>query len=107
MAVKQVRVFPDPELRKVAEEVALPDESIQALVKDMLAVMREEGGIGLAAPQVGVSKRVVVVSVEAKGFERLALINPVITVLVGGMIGLMMISVFLPIFELGGAIRGR
>jgi type II secretory pathway component PulF len=36
-----------------------------------------------------------------------ALINPVITVLVGGMIGLMMISVFLPIFELGGAIRGR
>jgi type IV pilus assembly protein PilC len=45
--------------------------------------------------------------VEATTRSIVALINPVITVLVGGMIGLMMIAVFLPIFELGGAIRGR
>jgi peptide deformylase len=78
MAVERVRVFPDPELRRVSEEVILPDESVRALVGDMFRIMGEEGGIGLAAPQVGVSKRVIVVSVEEKGFERLALINPVI-----------------------------
>ena len=78
MAVQRVRVFPDPELRRVSGEVTLPDESVQALVRDMFQIMGEEGGIGLAAPQVGVLKRVIVVSVEERGFERLALINPVI-----------------------------
>jgi peptide deformylase len=78
MAAGRIRVFPDPELRRISEEVTEPDESVQALVRDMFHVMQEEGGIGLAAPQVGVLRRVIVVSVEEKGFERLALINPVI-----------------------------
>jgi peptide deformylase len=78
MTQKRVRVFPDPVLRQVAKEVQLPDETTRALVSEMFDVMREEGGIGLAAPQVGVSARVIVVSVEENGFERLALINPVV-----------------------------
>lgn len=45
--------------------------------------------------------------VEAAVSSLLALINPIVTILVGGTIGLMMISIFLPIFELGGAMRGR
>jgi peptide deformylase len=78
MAVRKVRVFPDPELRRVSEEVIRPDESVQALVRDLFQVMREEGGIGLAAPQVGILRRVIVFSVEVKGFERMALIDPVV-----------------------------
>ena len=71
-------MYPDPGLRLVSEEVDRPDEHIQALIRDMFEVMGEESGIGLAAPQLGVSKRVIVVSVQEKGFERMALINPVV-----------------------------
>ncbi len=70
--------YPDPFLRLRASDVASVDEEISALITNMLDIMKEERGIGLAAPQIGVSKRVIVVSIEEKGFGRLALINPVI-----------------------------
>jgi peptide deformylase len=70
--------YPDPFLRRKAEEIASPDETLDTLIRDMFAVMDEEGGIGLAAPQIGVSRRIIVVSVKEDSFERLALINPVI-----------------------------
>jgi len=70
--------YPDPRLRKKADEVINIDREIEDLIKAMFRIMKDEDGIGLAAPQVGVSKRVIAVSLESKGFERLALINPVI-----------------------------
>jgi peptide deformylase len=76
MENRRVRRYPDPFLRLKSGEVGEVDESLQGLIQDMFAAMEEERGIGLAAPQIGVSKRVVVVSVEEKNFNRLALINP-------------------------------
>jgi peptide deformylase len=74
----KVRHYPDPFLRLKSEEVDEQDESLKALIEHMFSAMEEERGIGLAAPQIGVSKRVVVVSIEEKNFNRLALLNPVI-----------------------------
>ncbi len=78
MNTVQIVKYPDPFLRLHASDVEYVDEEISALIENMFQVMKEERGIGLAAPQVGVSKRVIVVSIEEKGVDRLALINPVI-----------------------------
>ena len=65
-------------LRKISDEVHEINESTRALIKDMFEIMEEEGGIGLAAPQVGISKRIIVLSLKEKNFEKMALVNPVI-----------------------------
>jgi peptide deformylase len=72
----QVRVFGDPVLRKVAEEITNVDGKLVKLVDDMLDTMYAEPGIGLAAPQVGVQRRLFVYDV-GEGPE--AIVNPVIT----------------------------
>ncbi len=71
----QVRVFGDPVLRKVASEITDVDEKLVKLVDDMLETMYAEPGIGLAAPQVGVGRRLFVYDV-GEGPE--AIVNPVI-----------------------------
>jgi peptide deformylase len=78
MTINDIRVYPDPVLRKVSEKVKRADESTDALIKDMFQIMEEAGGIGLAAPQIGVLKRIIAVSLKEKNFSRLALIDPVI-----------------------------
>jgi len=65
MTILTILVAPNPLLRKKAEPVALADASIKKLLKDMEETMYAEEGIGLAAPQVGVSKRVLIVNVPA------------------------------------------
>ncbi len=72
----KVRVFGDPVLRKVAADITDVDGKLVKLVDDMLETMYAEPGIGLAAPQVGVQRRLFVYDV-GDGPE--ALINPVIT----------------------------
>lgn len=72
----KVRVFGDPVLRKVADEVTDVDGKLVKLVDDMLETMYAEPGIGLAAPQVGVQRRLFVYDI-GEGPE--ALINPVIS----------------------------
>ena len=72
----QVRVFGDPVLRKVATEISDVDEKLVKLVDDMLDTMYAEPGIGLAAPQVGVGRRLFVYDV-GDGPE--AIVNPVIS----------------------------
>lgn len=72
----QVRVFGDPVLRKVAEEITNVDGKLVKLVDDMLDTMYAEPGIGLAAPQVGVQRRLFVYDV-GDGPE--AIVNPVIS----------------------------
>ncbi len=72
----QVRVFGDPVLRKVAKEIEDVDGKLVKLVDDMLDTMYAEPGIGLAAPQVGVGRRLFVYDV-GEGPE--AIVNPVIS----------------------------
>lgn len=76
MAVLDVLRFPDERLRTVAKEVTDIDDNIRKLVKDMFETMREENGIGLAATQVNVHKRVIVMDVSEDHDEPRVLINP-------------------------------
>jgi peptide deformylase len=78
MNVRDLKTYPDPVLRKTADPVEVVDETTRTLILDMFKIMDEAGGIGLAAPQIGVSKRIIIVSVDKKNFERLALIDPVV-----------------------------
>ncbi len=68
--------YPDQRLHTVAKPVAAVDERIRALVADMLATMYEAEGIGLAATQVDVHERVVVIDVSEGRDQPLVLINP-------------------------------
>ncbi|MBQ9557611.1 MAG: peptide deformylase [Clostridia bacterium] len=76
MAVRQIIEFGDETLRKRAREVEKIDDRIATLVEDMKETMALANGVGLAAPQVGVLRRVVVVELEGVGVVEL--INPVI-----------------------------
>jgi len=67
MAVLPIIVAPDPRLKRQAEPVAAVDAEIVRLMDDMLETMYAAPGIGLAAPQVGVLKRVVVIDVAREG----------------------------------------
>ncbi len=75
MAILGVRKYGDPVLRRRAERVREVTPEIRATVRDMIDTMYHEVGIGLAAPQVGVALRLMVVD-EEKGRGPLALINP-------------------------------
>jgi peptide deformylase len=80
MALREVLQFPDPRLKRVSKPVEEIDDAVRQLAADMLEVMYDEPGIGLAAPQVGESIRLIVVDTEwtEEGNERepLALVNP-------------------------------
>jgi peptide deformylase len=78
MAILNILHFPDPRLRERSTEVAAVDDRIRTLIDDMLETMYEAPGIGLAAPQVNVRKRVIVVDVSEDRSAPLSLINPVI-----------------------------
>jgi len=70
-----ILTFPNERLRIVAEKVTEFDEELKQLVLDMIITMSENNGIGLAAPQVGINKRVIVIALSD---TPLALINPII-----------------------------
>ena len=76
MALLDVLHFPDPRLRKKALPVVTIDNPIKTLAVDMLETMYKEGGIGLAATQVNVRKRVVVIDLSEQRNEPMYLINP-------------------------------
>jgi peptide deformylase len=78
MAVRPVVLDPHPVLREIAKPVEKIDKEILTLLDDMVDTMYEYNGIGLAAPQVGVSKRVVVIDYGDDFGGLLELINPVI-----------------------------
>ena len=60
MPIRPIVFIPDPVLRKVAEPVAAVDDAIRTLMDDMLETMHDAEGIGLAAPQIGISQRIIV-----------------------------------------------
>lgn len=64
MALLPILVAPDPVLKQVAKPVAAVDDAVRRLMDDMLETMYAAPGIGLAAPQVGVSKRVLVIDIS-------------------------------------------
>jgi peptide deformylase len=61
MALREITTFPEEVLRQKAQEVEIFDEDLADLVDDMIETMREAPGVGLAAPQIGISKRIIVV----------------------------------------------
>ena len=76
MAILPIHVVPDPILRQKSKRVRFIDSSIQKLIANMLETMHAAPGVGLAAPQVGVLLRVIVIGIPEQ--EDIALINPAI-----------------------------
>ena len=71
-----VRILGDPVLRQRANEVAEVSEVTRQLIRDMFETMYAEEGVGLAAPQVGISERIIVVDPQQDDLPAFALINP-------------------------------
>ena len=79
MALLTILRYPDPKLHTVAKPVAAVDARIRALIADMLETMYDASGIGLAATQVDVHERLVVIDTSEDRNEAMVLINPEIT----------------------------
>ena len=76
MAVLEILHHPDPRLRNVAAPVEAVDDAVRGLADDLLETMYAARGIGLAAVQVGVARRVIVADVSRERNAPLALVNP-------------------------------
>ena len=78
MAKREILVLPDARLRQVADPIEKIDASIKQLAKDMLDTMYDAPGIGLAAPQIGEMKRIVVMDLAKEGekADPIVMINP-------------------------------
>lgn len=89
MTIRDILIWPNPELLKVSAPIRNIDDSTRTLVKDLFDTMYAADGVGLAAPQIGVHQRVMVVDIHAGGEERpsgeppVAMINPVFSSLEG------------------------
>ena len=79
MAILDVLRFPDERLRTIAKKIEKVDKSITTLISDMFDTMRDENGIGLAATQVDMHKRLVVIDVTENHDAPMVFINPEIT----------------------------
>ena len=78
MTVLNLRTLPDPVLRQKARRVTKIDDALQKLIDDMIDTMRDASGVGLAANQVGVLQKIVVIEIPEEEEVRV-LINPEIT----------------------------
>ncbi len=78
MAIRNIRMEGDPILSKISKEVEKVDDKVKQLVQDMFDTMHKADGLGLAAVQVGILKRIVVIDLY-DGVSKFVLINPVIT----------------------------
>ncbi len=76
MAVLEVLHFPDPRLRKKATPIETIDVNIKNIADDLLETMFEKGGIGLAATQVNIQKRIIVIDISEDRNNPWVLINP-------------------------------
>ena len=78
--VRTILTYPDPELKKQSAPVTVINDSLRTLVRDMAETMYDAPGVGLAAPQIGVHQRVVVIDISSKEDEPelIVAINPVI-----------------------------
>lgn len=76
MAIRNIRVLGDEILNKKSKYVSEMTDKLRTLIDDMLETMYNAGGVGLAAPQVGILKRIVVIDVTEEGNNPIILINP-------------------------------
>ena len=79
MSILQILEYPDPRLRTKAKPVGAVDTTVQRLVDDMLETMYDAPGIGLAASQVNVHKRIIVIDISESRDEPHVFINPTLT----------------------------
>ncbi|BCA94269.1 peptide deformylase [Legionella antarctica] len=79
MAIRKILYLPDERLRKIAKKVEIFDDNLQTLIDDMFDTMYHARGVGLAAPQIGVSMRLSVIDIIGDKAEQLVIINPEIT----------------------------
>jgi peptide deformylase len=79
MALLPILKYPDPRLREVAKPVAVVDDGVRRLVDDMLETMYAQEGVGLAATQVDVHRRVIVMDTSSERNRPVVLINPQLT----------------------------
>lgn len=83
MALRKIRTLGDPVLQKVSKPITEVNEKIKELAYDMLDTMYTANGVGLAAPQIGILKRLVVIDVSPEGDKPIVLINPEIIAMSG------------------------
>ena len=83
MAIRDILVYPNPRLREISEPVTQFDEELQVLIKDMAETMYDAPGIGLAAIQVDVAKRIVVMDLTETKDNLQVFINPEISIIGG------------------------
>ncbi|ARG96482.1 peptide deformylase [Legionella micdadei] len=76
MAIRKILYLPDERLRQIAKPVEHFDDALQTLIDDMFETMYHARGVGLAAPQIGVSLRLSVIDIAGDKKEQLVLINP-------------------------------
>ncbi len=76
MAVVEIKKFNDPVLRKKCARVEVIDRGVKDIIADMAQTMEKENGLGLAAPQIGVSKRIIIARAGFDSGRILALVNP-------------------------------
>lgn len=76
MAIHKILYLPDPRLRLIAKPVEQFDDALQTLIEDMFETMYDAKGVGLAAPQIGVSLRLSVIDVVGDKSRQLVLANP-------------------------------
>lgn len=78
MSVRQIRIMGDPVLREKAQPIPSVDEETRRLIRDMFDTMYDADGVGLAAPQVGVTQRVIVLDPHEQDVKPYGLVNPVV-----------------------------
>lgn len=83
MALLPILEFPDPQLRTVAKPVTHVDQRVRDIISDMFETMYDAPGIGLAATQVNIHERIIVIDTSEDKSEPLVFINPTIKVLDG------------------------
>jgi peptide deformylase len=83
MGLRKIELLGSDVLRQKAVDVPPPGPELDRLVADMFETMYDAHGIGLAAPQIGLSQRLIVVDVKEEGAEPMALLNPVVAEFTG------------------------
>ena len=88
MAILKIRTYPDPVLKKVAEPLTRFGPEEQKIFEDMIEIMYQADGVGIAAPQVGISKRIFIASPTMTPGEEYVFVNPEIIEQQGRELGL-------------------
>lgn len=76
MAIRKILYLPDERLRKIAKPIETFDDDLQVLINDMFDTMYDARGVGLAAPQIGISLRLSVIDIIGDKTNQMVIINP-------------------------------